>query len=199
VTVRHTDLAGGGHLDLVLIYSQLSHTHFNSPGAPADLSREYMAKRAVLRVINPDGVSTSTVLRGGPGAAALLGIARVGNGVDKKIFIQVNQISSGSTASVYSLYHHRLVLGGYLSYGGDSGVQAGFGCLPHGRLIQRVFTPLGNLLSAPWNETDTTFQWRGPRLVKITTRTSKHHGPPAHRDITAGTGCFKQAANHRSS
>lgn len=143
-------------------------------------------------------MSTSTVLRGGPGAAALLGIARVGNGVDQKIFIEVNQISSGSTASVYSLYRHRLVLGGYLGYGGDSGVQAGFSCPPRGRLIQRVFTPLGNLLTAPWQETDTTFGWRGPKLVKIATRTVKHRGPPSHRDITAGAGCFRQAPNHRS-
>ena len=192
VTVRRADLTGNGQTYLVLLYSRLSHTHFSSPGAPASLSKEFMATRAELRVIAPNGVRTTTVLKGGPGAAALLGIANIGKGESEKIFIQVNEISSGSTANVYSLYHDRLTSAGIsLGYGGDSGVQAGFSCLPRARVIQRVFIPLGNLLKAPWKETASTFTWHGPRLVK--TAQHNYQGPPPPGDTRAGTGCFKHA------
>jgi len=199
VTVRRADLTRNGRTYLVLLYSRLSHTHFSSPGAPASLSKEYMAKQAELRVIDPKGVSTTAAVRGGPGAAALLGIANVGQGSGEKIFIQVNEISSGSTANVYSLYHHRLTSAGVsLGYGGDSGVQAGFSCLSRARLIQRVFIPLGNLLTAPWKETDSTFAWRGPRLVKIAQHTYKRHGMPSRSDTSAGADCFKSAPTSTS-
>lgn len=191
VTVRRADLTGNGQTYLVLLYSRLSHAHFSSPGASANLSKEYMAKEADLRVIAPDGARTTTVLKGGPGAAALLGIAKVGDGGGEKIFIQVNEISSGSTANVYTLYRHRLTSAGIsLGYGGDSGVQAGFSCLPRARVIQRVFIPLGSLLKAPWQETATTFTWHGPRLVKTAQRNHRHQGPPPRLDTSAGTGCF---------
>ncbi len=189
VTVRRADLSGNGQTDLVLVYSLLTHTRFDVPGAPAAIRRRYIAKQAMLRVITPQGATITTTLN--TREAAVLAVAHVSNTPGEAIFLQINEISSGSTADAYTLVRRRLVHTGYFGYGGDSGVQAGFNCLADpARLVQRVFIPLGSLLTAPWKETETIYAWHGSQLVKLSRRTLRHPSPLPHSEITVGSGCI---------
>lgn len=189
VTVRRADLSGNGQTDLVLVYSLLTHTRFDVPGAPAAIRRRYIARQAMLRVITPQGATITTTLN--TREAAVLAVAHVSNTPGEAIFLQINEISSGSTADAYTLVRRRLVHTGYFGYGGDSGVQAGFNCLADpARLVQRVFIPLGSLLTAPWKETETIYAWHGPQLVKLSRRTLRHPSPLRHSEITVGSGCI---------
>ena len=189
VTVRRADLSGNGQTDLVLVYSLRTHSRFDVPGVPAAIRRRYIAKQAMLRVITPGGATITTTLS--TREAAVLAVSHVSNTPGEEIFLQVNEISSGSTADAYTLVRGRLVHTGYFGYGGDSGVQAGFSCLADpARLVQRVFTPLGSLLTAPWKETETIYAWHGPQLVKLSRRTLRHPSPLPHTEVTVGSGCI---------
>lgn len=139
VSVRIADVSGNGHQDLVLSYSRVSQVSLRAPASaltqPGRASRLYPAKQAMLRIVSPEGsVITApieymtTPLNKTPAqleraqAAALISVAHVGDEPGKEIFLQTAQISSGSLALVYSLYHSRLVASGVvLGYGGDGG------------------------------------------------------------------------------
>jgi hypothetical protein len=192
VTVRRVDLTGAGRPDLVVLYSRLSHTHFISPGAHGSMLRDEIGRQAVLRVITAHGLTVSTTLVG-VRAATVIAITHIGALPGKQIIIQTSELSSGSNAEIFSLDHDRLTPAGVtLAYGGDSRVQAGFDCLGSpARLVQRVFVPLGNLLTAPWRETETTFVWRHARLVRLAARTVEHNGEPAHSQTSVGAGCLR--------
>jgi hypothetical protein len=214
VTARIVDLAGNGRRELVLIYSRLGKLRLQGLPPRQEGSRRsetrYPAEQAMLRVVSADGhVSTApieyrtTPFNKSPAqidkadAAAIISVAHVGDEPGKEIFLQVQQISSGSTVVAYSLYRGRLIPSGVvLGYRGDGGTRASFQC-PSGRpprLIQHSYE-LTQVIHDPiygwWNEITTTYAWHGPRLVKIAQSTLKRRVSP--RD-NIGVGCTKGIA-----
>jgi hypothetical protein len=210
VTATVADLSGDGHRDLILIYSWLGALSLNGfpPRhlGPNRTSKLYPAEQAMLRVVRPDGKTTTTAISGSaghtdrPAVAALISVARVGNAPNKEIFLQTGQISSGSTAVAYGLNHGRLVSSGsLLAYGGDSATRGGFQCLPGNppRLIQhnyeliRGIKVVHNAIFGWWNETTTTYGWHGPRLVNLAHSTVRRRVLPSD---SVGVGCIKGIA-----
>jgi hypothetical protein len=211
VSVTVADVTGGGRRDLVLTYSRLSHLalHGLPPRSTArhKQATRYPALEAMLRVVTPDGHVDTVPIRyqipqppgrlgliGDPSTAALISVAHVNDLRGKEIFVQVGQISSGSTAVAYSLYHGQLInSGAVLAYGGDGGTRATFQCVAGNpqRLLQRTFE-LINLIHDPiyglWKETTDTYTWYGPRLVR--TRQSAVKRRVAPRD-SIGAGCMR--------
>jgi hypothetical protein len=209
------DLSGDGRTDLVLAYSILGRAVTRGL-PPRTIGRRrstarYWASQAMLRVVTPDGHMTTVpitydsspskhaprrVIRAA--ATTLISIAHVSNTPGKAIFLQTGQISSGSSALVYSLYHGRLMSSGaVLAYGGDGGSQAGFQCLAGNppQLIQQTYDLIRGIKSTGntvhiygwWNVTTTRYKWDGPRLVRLTERTARRRLTP--RD-TVGRGCL---------
>jgi hypothetical protein len=165
----------------------------------------------MLRIVSPDGqvITTPIEYRTTPfknvpaqlqkaQAAALISVAHISDLSGKEIFIQTGEISSGTLALAYSLFHGRLVSSGVvLGYRGDSGTQNGFQCLPGNPPL--VVTHNYQLIGGPtkvihhtiyewWNETTTTFAWHGPRLVKSAQSAARRLVAPNNR---VGTGCLK--------
>jgi hypothetical protein len=219
VSTMVADVFGNGRQDLVLSYSRLSHTALG--GLPPRLrtrrqaSTRYPAEQAMLRIVTPDGHMITTPIKyttvpvdNTPAklekadAAALISVAHVSDEPGKQIVLQTGQISSGSTAVAYSLYHSHLVsAGAVLGLGGDSGSQAGFQCVAGNppRVIQQTYDLLRGIKAVGntvhiygwWDVTTTTYAWRGSRLVKVTQHTAKHRVLPSD---TAGVGCTKGIA-----
>jgi len=191
VTARRVDLAGDRQQELVLLYSRLSRGHVSWPGAPASLRKMYLADQAALRVVRAGGgAATATIA--GTKAAAILAIAHVNGDPGAELFIQVSQVSSGATAVAYGYQNARLVPAGVtLAYGGDSAAKAGFDCLGGNRprLLQRTFLLAGPTINTSWKETDVTYVWNGPHLVKIGKRTFNHRGLPPAGETNVGAGC----------
>lgn len=190
VSVRQADLAGDGRTELVLLYSRLSHTHPNWPGAPASLRRMYNATQAYLRVVRPGGAHTTLPIDAAK-AAAIMAIGHVSNAPGEEIFLQVAQTSSGGDAVAYGYQRERLIPAGVLlGYGGDSAAKAGFDCLAHPpRLVQRIFLLVGATIYGYWKETETTYAWNGPHLRRTDTRDVKYHGLPPASETGIGAGC----------
>lgn len=218
VSVMVADVSGDGRRDLILSYSRLSHVSFRDlpprSRKPDRASRLYRAQQAMLRIVSPDGHVTTapidymtTPVNKSPGqlekvwAAALISVAHVSEGPGKEIFLQIQEISSGSTAVAYSLYRGRLVSAGVLlGLGGDSATQAGFQCVAGNppRLIQHTYELIrgikvvhvvhGITIYGWWNETTGTYAWHGPQLVKIAQSTIKRRVLPSD---SVGVGCIK--------
>jgi hypothetical protein len=213
VSVAVADVSGSGRRDLVLSYSLLSHVGFKSLPRlrkPGRSSERYPAKQAMLRVVSPDGhVVTApieymtTPVGKFPAqlvkaqASALISVAHVSDEPGEVIFLQTGQISSGTNALAYTLYHGRLVSSGVvLEYRGDGGTRASFQCLAGNppRLVQHDYEltqVIHEQIYGWWNETSTTYAWHGPRLVKIASSTVKRRVSP--RD-SVGVGCTKGVA-----
>ena len=214
VTARVVDLSGKGRRDLVLLYSRLSHPSvrglpLRQRGSHRSQTR-YLAKQAMLRVVSADGhMSTAPIDYGTTpfnntpaqlekaNAAALISVAHVGEEPGKEIFLQIQQISSGSTVVAYSLYRGRLIASGVvLGYGGDGGTRASFQCLSGNppEIIQHTYE-LARVIHDPiygwWNETTTSYAWQGPQLVKIAQSTIKRRVSPGDG---VGVGCAKGVA-----
>ncbi|MGA2010446.1 MAG: hypothetical protein ABSH51_07940 [Solirubrobacteraceae bacterium] len=192
LTVRRADIAADGRQDLVLLYSRLSHERAGQLGLGASLSKMYVATSAMLRVVQAGG-GIATVRVDGARAAAIVALAHVNDDPGDELLIQVSQISSGATAVAYGLRDGRLIPAGVtLSYGGDSAGKAGFDCLTGhpARLVQRTFELIGPTIYAWWNETDTTYAWHGPHLIKIAERTFKRRGLPPGSETEIGAGCI---------
>lgn len=215
VSVMVADVSGNGHPDLILTYSRLSHVSSggstlgsDSPGRAAKL---YSGEEAMLRIVSPDGhvITTPIEYRTTPfkktpaqlqkaQAAALISVAHVNDLPGKEIFIQTGEISSGTLALPYSLFRGRLVSSGvFLGYGGDSGAQNGFQCLPGNpprvvahnyQLIGGAIKVIHKTINAWWQETTATLAWRGPRLVKIAQSTARRLVAPNDH---VGIGCIK--------
>jgi hypothetical protein len=188
VTVRRAEVAGDGRPDLTLLYSHLSHERAGQLG----LTRLYVATSAMLRVVRARGGGATTRVDGAK-AAAIVGVADVNDDPGDELFIQVSQISSGATAVAYGFDDGRLVPAGVtLDYGGDSATKAGFDCLTGHppRLVQRSFELIGPTIYAWWRESDTTYAWHGPRLVKVAERTFKRRGLPPASETDVGAGCI---------
>jgi hypothetical protein len=140
-------------------------------------------------IVLPDGTRISARIKGVK-AVTIVAVGHVNSDPGSEIFLQTFHISSGSTATAYGLSHGRLVpAGATLSYGGDSGLQAGFTCSTTGKpdLVQRTFV-LGSTYGLS-TETDRTYSWNGPKLVQIAKRTFKRRGWPARSEIEVGRGC----------
>ncbi|WP_249018828.1 hypothetical protein [Conexibacter sp. S30A1] len=200
VTARIADVLGNGREDLVLTYSRLAHTSVGTQPATRDHGHRvklFRAERAMLRLVLPDGRMLTTpisyTLQASTAAkpmvervpaAAIVGVAHIGATRGEQILLRVQQISSGSTAIVYTPYRGGLVsAGALLAYGGDSGAQAGFQCVAGNppRLVAHLYALLhgirilhGITIYGRWRETSITYAWRGPRLAQISsdTRTS---------------------------
>jgi hypothetical protein len=213
VSVAVADVSGSGRRDLVLSYSRLSHVGLKSLPRlrePGRSSERYQAKQAMLRVVSPDGhIVTAPVeymttpFNKTPAqlekaqASALISVAHVSDEPGKVIFLQTEQISSGTNALAYSLYHGRLVSSGVvLGYRGDGGTRASFQCLAGNppQLVQHNYEltqVIHEQIYGWWNETTTTYAWHGPRLAKIASSTVKRRVSP--RD-SVGDGCTKGVA-----
>lgn len=216
VSTMIADVSGDGRRDLVLAYSRLGRKSLEGL-PPRTIGRRrvkprYPALQAVLRVVTPGGHITTVPItyQTSPSesvpaqmeraaAAALISVAHVSNERGKTIFLQTEQISSGSLALAYSFHHGRLVSSGaVLGYGGDAGSQAGFRCLGGSspRLIQysydliRGIKATGNTIHiyGVWKVTATQYEWNGPRLVRLTQNTTKRRLIPAD---TVGRGCVR--------
>lgn len=213
------DVSGDGRRDLVLAYSRLGHKSLGGL-PPRTIGRRrvaarYPALQAMLRVVTPGGRITTVPITYGTSpskttpaqleraaAAALISIAHVSSEPGKTIFLQTEQLSSGSIALAYSLFHGRLVSSGaVLGYGGDGGSQAGFQCLAGNppRLIQdtddlvRGIKVTGDTIHiyGVWKVTATRYDWNGPRLLRITQNTTKRRIIP---NDTLGRGCVRGIA-----
>jgi hypothetical protein len=185
VTVRRAHILGNGHNDLILLYSLLGGTR---AGRPRPM---YEATEAMLGIMTP-GANTIVTRVDHAKAAALLAVAHVNNDRGDELFLQVSQISSGAAAVAYGFHDGSPVPAGVtLAYGGDSATKAGFDCLAgnHPHLVQRTFQLIGPTIHQWWSETDVTYAWHGPRLVKIAERTFKRRGLPPARETDVGAGC----------
>jgi hypothetical protein len=191
VSVRRADVAGDRRPDLILVYSRLRDKRAGQLGFPPSLSKTYVATKAMLRVIRADGARATAQIDDSK-AAAILAVAHVNDDSGEEIFIQVSQISSGATVVAYGFHDGQLVPAGVtLAHGGDSATKAGFDCLAGDppRLLQRTFELIGPTIYAWWTETDVTYAWHGPRLVKIAEHTLKRRGPPRAGETGVGAGC----------
>ncbi|MCL2419648.1 MAG: hypothetical protein FWD04_10170, partial [Conexibacteraceae bacterium] len=202
VTAMRADMTGDGRADLVIVYSHLNHTSAYYAGGPAAWKHYFGAGDATIEVVIPGGKTISTRLTAirAPGysvnAAAIIAVKHVSDEPGDEFFLQITQISSGSTALAYGLADGRLVPSGVLlHYGGDSAQRAGFSCQAATRtpeLVQRTFL-LGDAPAlgarARWMGTKLTYAWHGPRLVKIHTQTihAAGHRPPSQ--LVGGSGC----------
>lgn len=199
VTVIRADMTGAGRPDLVIIYSHLNHTSGYYPGGPSTWEHYFRASDATIELVRPDGKRVSsrleTYFRGRAypvHAAAIIAVKNVNDDPGDELFLAIGGTSSGSDAIAYGYRHGRLIPAGVvLSYGGDSNVQAGFNCLPGhpARLIQRVYVPGGNLLTAPWRETDTMYIWHGARLVEAARRTYRRPPVARSKELNVGAAC----------
>jgi hypothetical protein len=216
VSTMVADVSGNGQKDLVITYSRLSHVSLRGlPARSLDRSqdrRRYAAEQAMIRVVSPSGQMATAAIRyttppasrlagklQKADAAALISTSHISDEPGKQMVLQINQISSGSNAVVYSLYRGHLVSSGaLLGYGGDGGSQAGFQCVAGSppRLIQRDYELSHGLRASGesvhiygwWKVTTTTYAWHGPRLVAGTAVTVKRRMVP---NDTAGSGCTK--------
>lgn len=211
------DVSGNGRRDLVLSYSRLSHLslgglppRLRKPGRPI---RRYPAEQAMLRIVTTGGRvitapieymitpfhKTSAQLEKAQ-ASVLISVAHVSDEPGKEIFLQTGQISSGTDALAYTLYHGRLVSSGVvLGYRGDGVTKATFQCLAGNppRLVQynyelsREIRVIHGEIYGWWDETTTTYAWHGPRLLKIAQRSVKRRVRPRE---SVGIGCMKGIA-----
>lgn len=203
LTVLRADIDGGRSRDLLMLYSKLSD-RLVSPSA-VGAKGMYAPEQVILEVVRPDGAAVSTPVSyawapgkySSPGSAAIITVAHVNDDPGDEVFVQVGQTSSGSNAIAYGFYHGRLVPSGVmLGFGGDSGSQGRFDCLPGNppRLVQRIFEN-GASSRYPWTEAVTTYAWHGPRLVQIAHHTTglEHFNfmPGVGQDTGIGSGCVK--------
>jgi hypothetical protein len=209
------DVSGSGRRELVLTYSRLSHKSLASLPRLGKVPTRYPAEQAMLRIVSPDGdiittpigytIASTKSFAGGPQkayAAALISVAHTSDEPGEQMFLEVQHISSGSTAVAYSLYRGHLVpSGALLGYGGDSGSQSGFECVAGNppRLLQHTYElirgikTVGNTVHIYgwWNVTTATYAWHGPRLTQIAQSTVERRVLP--RD-SVGAGCIKGIA-----
>jgi hypothetical protein len=214
VTVWHADVNGDGRPDLVIAYSQLSRRKLDWPsGTPLGFRHDFSAKAAFLKVVLAGGGSVTTHIVGGneirngsrtpAKAASIDSVAHVNADPGDEIFLEVGRISSGATGVAYGFDDGRLIPAGvYLSYNGDSGVEAGFNCVPGNppRLIQRYFSFVGpNELTRSWRETEVVYAWQGPKLTQVSKQTFKQLVALKFKPLDSlkssetqiGTGCIR--------
>lgn len=200
VSVMRADMTGDGRADLVIVYSRLNHRSAAYPGAPAQWRHYFGASDATLEVVLPGGREIATRLtttyRGRTDpihVATIIAAKHVSDHPGAEIFLEIGQISSGSTAAAYGLESGRLAPAGVLlAYGGDSTSQAGFNCRTTTNppeLIQRVFAFGARGTRARWQETQITYVWHGLRLRKVEEDTSGRSGNLPIGDIEVGRGC----------
>jgi hypothetical protein len=145
-----------------------------------------------VKVVRAAGASGASIPIARARAGALVAVADVNRDPGSELFVESARTSSGASVNVYGLHDGKLVPAGVtLSYGGDSASRAGFNCLAGNppRLVQRTFELVGPTIHAWWKETEITYAWRGPHLVKTATRTFKHRGVPPASAIDVGAGC----------
>lgn len=168
--------------DLVILYSVLTDEHPSYIGLPNSLKGLYVAKRAYLEVVQPNGGAATTPLR--EPAAAILSVAH------GRVLLEIGRTSSGQTAEFYAFSHGRLLgTAAVLGWGGDSADRAGFSCTA-GTVVSRTYALLGPTIYAWWRETEITYHWRGPELVRVADRSFKRRGLPSGSAIAAGRGCL---------
>ena len=209
VSVTVADVSGNGRPDLILSYSRLSHVSLPMPRRlrrPHQV-KMYPAEQAMLRIVTPDGhvvtapveymttpFNTTPAQLVKAQASALISVAHVSDEPGKVIFLQTGEISSGTNALAYTLYHGRLVSSGVvLGYRGDGGTRASFQCLAGNppRLVQHnyeLIQIIRDSIYGWWNQTTTTYAWHGPRLVKTASSTHKRRVSPSD---SVGVGCTK--------
>lgn len=203
VDVRYADLTGTGRKDLIVLYSRLDPRRVTFAGM-RDL---HIARQAMLEVVEPNGqVLRAPVVAGPHGtpmgaqrvrASYFLAIAHVNDQPGSEIFLQFGWLSSGSSATVYSLYADHLIPAGVgLAVGGDSASGWGFDCLPGSppRLITRQFTLIGPNIYGAWKETEAIYTWHQARLVKQSQRVVTEHGQPPRSQTRPGRGCIRGLA-----
>jgi hypothetical protein len=194
VTAIRADINGDGRSDLILVYSRLGRQHpywYAAGSVPPSLKHDFVADAAFLKVVLAGGGSASVKVDGA-WAAAVDAIAHVNDGPGKEIFLEVSRISSGASAVAYAFLDGSLVPAGVtLSYGGDSAANAGFDCLAGNppQLVQRTFALIGPTVYGWWRETDVVYDWSGPKLVQIGSRTFRRRGAVTAGEIGAGHGC----------
>jgi hypothetical protein len=191
VTVVRADINGDGRPDLVVVYSRLSLDRLAGANVPADLNGYYDADSAHIVVYFAGGGRVSTRI-GDARATAFDAVAHVNDEPGREVFLEVSRISSGAGVAAYGFHDGRLVSSGVtLGYGGDSGTQNGFNCLrgQRPRVITRNFEFVGPTVYAWWTETEATYAWHGPKLVRTSARTFREQGMPTASETDVGSGC----------
>ncbi len=198
VGVRRADIDGDGRRDLIIVYSRLGSQRLPPyAGEPPSMRHDYEAKAAFLKVVLNDGTSITARITGVDGArvAAVDAVAHVSADPGGEIFLEVARVSSGATGVAYGFQGGKLVPAGvYLSYNGDSGVQAGFDCVSGNppRLIQRYFAFIGpNEFTRSWREQEVVFAWHGPTLVQLSVHSFKGLVALKSSETHIGQGCIR--------
>ncbi|MGH3260628.1 MAG: hypothetical protein ACRDNS_01395 [Trebonia sp.] len=205
MTVARADVDGDGHPDLILLYGQLS-TRRAKGG--------FVADRFTLKVLRARGGQLTARIARPDVPPTITAIADVNNRPGDEIFVHQDHLSSGETIGVYTFNGHRLRNAGGppffmatresgsfpahgFTYGGDSGLHYGFACLRDpARIVQHAFELWSGGENGSWKRTDTTYEWVGAQLVKITVRhTTTQHGFP--RGLI-GANCGRRARPHAS-
>lgn len=170
---------------LVIVYGHLSDRK---------VGRLYVANHFTLEILRRDRSTLRARLQPSIGNPAILLIGRATPTQRARIYIETGHISSGWYAVVYSLWHQRLLPADVtLSFGGDSAARSAFECRAgHPPTVVQHSWVLGKGgENGFWRQTDTTFAWRGPRLVRIGGSSSTRHGaPPVDR---LARGCVKMS------
>jgi hypothetical protein len=183
VSVTRADMYGDGRSDLVLVYARLSDRK---------LGQLYVPRYFSLKVVRPGGASVRTRLKPDQSDPVILFAGRAGFDRAASVFIVNQQISSGSSAIVYSVAQGRLVPAGVsLAFGGDSADKATFACRagPSPTILQRTWVLSRGGENGWWRWSVQTFAWRGPRLVRTGRSSVLRHG--AVVPSPPGEGCVR--------
>ena len=178
------DVDGDGDRDLVLLYAHLSHRHSGDLYAPTGFTLELdRASEGIVRAQIPKPIEDN----------ASLVLAGNVNGVPGvELFIQFQQISSGSAAWIYTFHAGQLIrLSVPLAWGGDSATKAGFSCDTRAQpptLTTRSFELQGTE-NGRWRLTRMIYTWHGATLKLTSRRDIERIGLPPKKQTSLGVGC----------
>lgn len=182
VNALAADVTGDGRADLVLLYDR---TH---PGVNGSVR----FGPSTLKVIAAGGGVLESRVQSKLPPVLIVAARRVNDEPGAELFVQVARISSGSEVAIYGDQGGRLVRSHVtLTYGGDSADRFGFSCVrtPVPAVVQRSYELLGPDIGGRWRERIVTYDWEGPRLRQVASRSIIHHGWPGAGEAGVGAGC----------
>lgn len=182
VSVKHADVDGDGRTDLVILYANLSSQMIGS---------DYVPRAWTLEVARAAGPVDRIQIERGDQHPFLLRMANVNDVAGAEIFLQPDEISSGSPVNIYSYGDGALRRAGQFFAGGDSADRERFSCETKApaRVTQQTMVLLGPTIYGRWRWTTTTYLWQGPSLKRARQHTIVRTGLPSIGATAFGGGC----------